>query len=63
MEKFIKIAQSLANLYDLDIIRLDIMYITTVNNMSAFLTIGHSIDLVGMYEFEIKSDGSFKLLR
>lgn len=62
MEKFIKIAQSLADLYDLDIIRLDIMYITTIDNMTAFLTIGHGADLVGLHEFEIKSDGSFKLL-
>lgn len=62
MNKFINIAQSLADLYDMEIMRLDIQYNSMNNYMVAYLSIGNRVNDVELHEFEIKSDGSFSCL-
>lgn len=62
MDKFIKIAQSLADLYKLEILRLDIQYISMKHYMTAYLSLGDFYQDIALHEFEIKADGSFSCL-
>lgn len=59
MSKIVNIAESLARLYDEEVVRLDIQYNMIKHKMVGYLALGdNSADIV-RHEFEIQSDCSF----
>lgn len=63
MSKIVNIAESLARLYDEEIVRLDIQYNMIKHQMVGYLALGdNSTDLI-QHEFEIQTNCTFTELR
>lgn len=63
MSTIVKIAESLADLYDLDIQRLDIQYNYNYKSMAGYLHLGDPEDLDPVRTFEVLPSGRFSEIK
>lgn len=59
MSKIVNIAESLARLYDEEVVRLDIQYNLIKHKMVGYLALGDNGADIVRHEFEIQSDCTF----